>query len=1042
MFERKRVTSVMLLLVSQPMIELLESRMLLAGDLGTYTATWVGNSDGTKAGHIMHDIQTLYVAADGKSYAATGWEEGGSNVEVFNSDGTLNPVPEQSGTGSWGRMSNGVTTGQGIYVYQSMSQDSGSSQGGTNRLGGPSYPATGVTWQTIRRYNSSTGSGAAWTGGAGYDGSMLITTAKPVGLAVYNNEIYSAEADGVLRVYNATTMSKTAVRSWGITNPGTLAFDSAGYVWMLNTTQKKLVRYSTTGALQSQQISLSSYVPTGFGIDRTNNKIYVANNNVNQNILIYNNITTTPAYSGTFGTTGGIFSGTGATIGSVGPLRFNHPVGVGVDSTGNIYVGSDGSSNMGGAVFEKYNAAGVRQWVKYGLNFVDMADISPASETDIYTKEEHFVMDYSKAPGLGWSYQGYTANPYKYPQDRRLKEAYSSVFARVIAGKTFLYMTGMYGEPLAVYRFNAATDGETAIPAALFAPSGISSVAGSPSGEWVWRDTNGNGAFDAGEYSQPTIPKADTSSWAMSVDSQGTVWNVNSATGKIRSFPVQGLDANGSPIYGYNNAVETAMPAIISEITRLEYDPATDTMYLGAYTTDRPHPSGDGIWGVVGTEILKIPKWSTGNLTPAVRIQLPYAGIPLYMKTMCIAGKYAFACEGRNPIIHVYDLGSGAEVGTMCATGLGSLGWVDIPYGIRAYQRSNGEYLVLAEEDGNGKVLMYRWTPLTAVPAAPSALSATAASSGQINLSWTDNSGNETGFTIERATDPQFAQNLFTATAAAGVTSYAEAGLSLNTTYYFRVAALGSQSNSAYSTEVHGMLRLGDANLDAQVDLTDLTILAGNWQRSGMIFAGGDFNDDGTVDLTDLTILAGLWQTPAPAPLSTTMTSEGVSNATSYTAADVGADDHLDPAGTVYTSEPLAAPESQPAVLVGTDNAIEAIDASTIYGNAGEAVMAAGTRDDDFVMVGLGADSIAGEPANGILAGNELNRLNDGVASKTANFYDSDGSDTGLDQATNDQLNTQTGGEFIREDDGPVIAFVETADAIWGVLEIEVGLLA
>src|SRR5262249_50776177 len=42
--------------------------------------------------------------------------------------------------------------------------------------------------------------------------------------------------------------------------------------------------------------------------------------------------------------------------------------------------------------------------------------------------------------------------------------------------------------------------------------------------------------------------------------------------------------------------------------------------------------------------------------------------------------------------------------------------------------------------------------PLT-VPAAPSNLTATKPGAGQINLSWTDNSLNETGFTVQRSTD-------------------------------------------------------------------------------------------------------------------------------------------------------------------------------------------------------------------------------------------------------------------------------------------------
>jgi hypothetical protein len=36
---------------------------------------------------------------------------------------------------------------------------------------------------------------------------------------------------------------------------------------------------------------------------------------------------------------------------------------------------------------------------------------------------------------------------------------------------------------------------------------------------------------------------------------------------------------------------------------------------------------------------------------------------------------------------------------------------VDIPEGIQAIRRSNGEYLVLVEEDRKSKILSYQWTP-------------------------------------------------------------------------------------------------------------------------------------------------------------------------------------------------------------------------------------------------------------------------------------------------------------------------------------------
>jgi hypothetical protein len=87
-----------------------------------------------------------------------------------------------------------------------------------------------------------------------------------------------------------------------------------------------------------------------------------------------------------------------------------------------------------------------------------------------------------------------------------------------------------------------------------------------------------------------------------------------------------------------------------------------------------------------------------------------------------------------------------------------------------------------------------------AIPSAPSGLSATAASSNQINLTWTDNSNNEDGFRIERKTGAggTYAQ---IAQVAAGVTSYQNTGLSATTTYYYRVRAYNAVGNSAYSNE-------------------------------------------------------------------------------------------------------------------------------------------------------------------------------------------------------------------------------------------------
>jgi len=58
----------------------------------------------------------------------------------------------------------------------------------------------------------------------------------------------------------------------------------------------------------------------------------------------------------------------------------------------------------------------------------------------------------------------------------------------------------------------------------------------------------------------------------------------------------------------------------------------------------------------------------------------------------------------------------------------------------------------------------------------------------------------------------------------------------------------------------------GDANLDGQVDVTDLGALATSWQTSAP-WTGGDFNYDGFVDVSDLGILATDWQLGVGSPL-------------------------------------------------------------------------------------------------------------------------------------------------------------------------------
>lgn len=97
--------------------------------------------------------------------------------------------------------------------------------------------------------------------------------------------------------------------------------------------------------------------------------------------------------------------------------------------------------------------------------------------------------------------------------------------------------------------------------------------------------------------------------------------------------------------------------------------------------------------------------------------------------------------------------------------------------------------------DGNGN------STTDVVPVAPTNLTGTAASTTQINLSWTDNSTNETGFKIERKTGT----GIFTVigTTLNNVTTYSDSALTPSTTYIYRVYSYNTVGDSpTYSNEV------------------------------------------------------------------------------------------------------------------------------------------------------------------------------------------------------------------------------------------------
>ncbi len=700
-----------------------------------YTTSWIGNSfSGSDGGWVQNFVDGMFVTPDGTVYTNSDWDESGREVGIYR-DGDV--AAFNADLHGWGRGGGHAVTVDDRYLYVTMVQ-SGCDGGddSLNENGLRAYPecdaeGNGPVWYAVRRYDRESLDVVSFDAGYGYDESLLVVDIDssesddfPLsGLATQDSELFvSSPLTDTIKVYSTQTLE--FLREFAVQSPDELAFDDNAYLWVIQRRAtwlpkesgqlSRIARYSINGDLQPQQIPLdNTTIPTALAFDNAG-RLLVADNGVDQHIKIYGNLDSEPTLVDTFGVTGGVFSG---IPGQVAPLKFHDLQGVGVDAAGNIYVGMGGYAS--GTELESYTAAGERNWRLLGLEFIGSPAVDPASDgVDVYTKHEHFVMDYDLPAGEQAVYAGFTLNPFRYPDDLRLHLDSASVFFRRIEGRPLMFVIGMYSKELQVYRFNPVSDGEIAIPSALFTSEPIEGdwiPAGQPtSGGYIWRDANGSGGFDVGEYS--TTYEDNPYVWGWWVDDAGTVWRANREEG-IRAFPLQGFDDFGNPIYTVESSIEMPNPPPFNEeagyqgdINRLIYFPDEDTMVLSGYTADYPNENDD--WGQVGSVIYVYEDWTVGNSDPTQTIILPY-GEDNLPKAMAIAGDYIFVGYLLDARIEIFNRHSGDSVGTLRPDEtVGSIsGWLDLPYAISAFQRANGEYLIFAEEDAYAKIILYRWTP-------------------------------------------------------------------------------------------------------------------------------------------------------------------------------------------------------------------------------------------------------------------------------------------------------------------------------------------
>ncbi|WP_347555470.1 hypothetical protein [Robbsia sp. KACC 23696] len=596
------------------------------------------------------------------------------------------------------------------------------------------------------------------------------------GLAASESTLFVSDAtDNKIVALDAETMEKQ--REWAVDSPGRIAVDpSDGSVWVIAESGKQwtgsnppvirrprvalAARQKTATPNESGGVAPNAtsstpqtlgdpailhftadgkplpgiaaladeVVPVDLHVD-AQHRLLVADNGPGQQILVYAKGSDGKYTEGTaVGVKGGMLS---APSGEAGPLRFNGLTGVSTDAKGNLYVsmngrGPDGAATLGSQL-QSYAPSGSgwqkQNWQVQGLTFADVAVPDPSDPAHVYTQSSRYEMDYNRPAGQEARYDATTLNRFKYTDDPRLQAKHpfmTAMEAVHMGGKPFLALTDMYSSQLSIYRLGQ--DGGTiATPATIISrghmnngapPGQPAKGAGGKSGGWIWRDANGDAHFSADEYvSDSGDDRAGCAGWW--IDTQGNVWAAMGPDG-LRRYAFGGLDAHGAPIYRYDQAQNTAVPAPFTRIQRVQYDAATDTMYVAGYTADKP--ADPKLWKEAGTVFARYDNWSKGNRKARFTIDMPWnpTGKPLVSTiSMSVAGDYLFTAESVTAKIHVYDMRSGKEVGTMGpGADVGNVsGWVDLTMGMSAIKRANGEYVVFVEEDARSKVMMYRWHP-------------------------------------------------------------------------------------------------------------------------------------------------------------------------------------------------------------------------------------------------------------------------------------------------------------------------------------------
>ncbi len=264
----------------------------------------------------------------------------------------------------------------------------------------------------------------------------------------------------------------------------------------------------------------------------------------------------------------------------------------------------------------------------------------------------------------------------------------------------------------------------------------------------------------------------------------------------------------------------------------------------------------------------------------------------------------------------------------------------------------------------------------TTPPSAPSNLVATAVSSSQINLTWTDNASNEDGFKIERKTGAggTYAE---VGAVAANVTSFSNTGLAASTQYFYRVFAHNAGGNSANSNEANATTQSPPTPPNAPTSLSATAVSA---SQINLSWTDNASNEDG-FKIERKTGAGGTYaEVGAVAANVTSFSNTGLAASTEYFYRVYA---HNTAGNSVFSNEANATTQSTPT----PPNAPSGLTATTISSSQINLAWTDNASNEDGFKIERKTGAGGTYAEVGSVGANVISFSNTGLAASTQYFY-------------------------------------------------------